>query len=377
MAPAQSSASGGGSPEGGGMGIVWAIAGIFLLIFGLWYFAHTEIVKVFFYIKLFEISAIQFFANVLGEAKQLILKTNPSDVSFQEVISLAGTVGYYLRFPVAVVIILMGILLYFKSSTGRFRQTYNMKSLLNAEIGSWRQEIPTLGLDLVKEDIDKGAWAMALSPMGFAKKYKLLKVHQPVLMEGQLRREAKTKATVIKERADRLFTTQLGKRWEGVGALNLHTKALYAAFAAKAARKTVESREFLNKIAASSRSGKPVFAGVNSLLALGKDYPGVVEVTQKHGYVLTVMASMIQLARTDGVLPSADFLWLKPLDRRLWFMLNAVGRQVVTTEVAGPFAHWLAEKEVEMAIKTPMIEEATKALEEAIENIVYKPDDTK
>ncbi len=48
----------------------------------------------------------------------------------------------------------------------------------------------------------------------------------------------------------------------------------------------------------------------------------------------------------DGVQASADFLWLKPIDRRLWYMLNTVGRQTPFAEVAGPYAHWLAEREM-------------------------------
>jgi intracellular multiplication protein IcmP len=86
---------------------------------------------------------------------------------------------------------------------------------------------------------------------------------------------------------------------------------------------------------------------------------------------LTVMASMLEAARLDGVLSSAEFLWLKPIDRQLWFMLNSVGRWTAVVEVGGPFAHWLAEKEIGRPIKTPLVDQATKALEIAMQEIVY------
>ncbi|MGD9108493.1 MAG: type IVB secretion system coupling complex protein DotM/IcmP [Gammaproteobacteria bacterium] len=373
MPPAQQQQGGGGQHEGS-MGIVWVIIGIFIFLWGAWYFAHTELVKLFFHFKLFEITIIQFFADVLGQTKSLILSANPQQVSFPTVVLVAGKVGYYLRIPLVIIMVLLGVVLYFKSATTGFKRTHNMKSLLNSETEIWPYESPVMSLDLVKEDIDKGAWAMALSPMRFAKKYKLLKVKKRETKERVLGSREKIVATVLKNKANKIFAAQLGYLWPGAENLKPHVKALYAAFAAKAARKSDESRELLNKISHSAKSGKLDFSGTEELLKKYKNYPAVVEINQKHAYLLTVMASMLQLARTDGVISSAEFLWLKPVDRKLWFMLNAVGRQTVMSEVAGPFAHWLAEKEMGTALKTPMIEEAVIGLEEAISNIIYKPD---
>jgi len=43
--------------------------------------------------------------------------------------------------------------------------------------------------------------------------------------------------------------------------------------------------------------------------------------------------------------------------------------------VAGIFAHWLAEKEAERKLIVPVVEEATKALEIALQEIIYKRDE--
>ena len=101
----------------------------------------------------------------------------------------------------------------------------------------------------------------------------------------------------------------------------------------------------------------------------------VQKVIQSHAYVLTTMASMLEAAREDGVQASADFLWLKPLDRRMWYMLNTVGRQTPFAEVAGPFSHWTAEKEMGRKLLVPMVEEATNALDIALKEIIYRPDE--
>ena len=85
------------------------------------------------------------------------------------------------------------------------------------------------------------------------------------------------------------------------------------------------------------------------------------------------MSSLLHAARDDGVVPSAEFLWLKVKDRRLWYMLNSVGRQTPFAEVGGPFAHWRAEQEMGRSCRAPMIDEAIKALEIAVKEVKLSP----
>ena len=94
-----------------------------------------------------------------------------------------------------------------------------------------------------------------------------------------------------------------------------------------------------------------------------------------HAYLYTVMASMLTLARRDGVLSVSEFLWLKPLDRQLWYVLNNVGRQTAFVEVSAPMAHWMVEKRLRRPLKVPMVEQAVEALDEALANIVINMDE--
>ncbi len=353
------------------MGPIWIVIGIFLLGFGIWYFAHTQIVTGFFYVKRFEIAVIQFFVNVLQNVKLYILNTPPDQATFSNMTYVAEQVGYYLRFPIMIIVFLLGSVLFIKSSARRYRQVYNMSSLLNAEVVNWPQTTPILDKNLLKEDIDKGPWAMAMTPMRFAKRYKLLQERQDDFGEGFLAKKNKISVSLIKDRANRVFTLQVGSFWYGIDKLKPHVKALYAVFAARAGRDSKAAEDLLLRLSLSASSKEFDYSGVDELLKKHGEAQAVVDVTNRHAYVLTVMASMIELARIDGVLPTASFLWLKPIDRRLWFMLNSVGRQTAVAEVAGSFAHWLAEREVEHKIRMPMIERATAALEEAIADIAY------
>jgi intracellular multiplication protein IcmP len=124
-----------------------------------------------------------------------------------------------------------------------------------------------------------------------------------------------------------------------------------------------------------SSGAKLDFSGADELCKKHHDTKLIQQIVNAHAYLLPVMAEMLEAARSDGVQASADFLWLKPVDRRLWYMLNTVGRQTPFVEVAGPFAHWVAEKEMGKRLLVPMVEEATNALEIALKDIIYKPDE--
>ena len=114
-----------------------------------------------------------------------------------------------------------------------------------------------------------------------------------------------------------------------------------------------------------------------SVLKKYQQVENVQQVLSQHAYLLTAMASLLEASRDDGVMPSADFLWLKLVDRRLWYMLNCVGRQTPYVEVGGPFAHWVAEKVTGRRSLAPMIDEAIKGLEIAVKEVKLSPQELK
>lgn len=131
--------------------------------------------------------------------------------------------------------------------------------------------------------------------------------------------------------------------------------------------------KILGALDKSTTEGKPDYSVATSTLKKYQQFENVQEVVNKHAYVLTVMASLLRASRDDGVMSSAEFLWLKIVDRRLWYMLNCVGRQTPYAEVGGPFAHWVAENVTGRRLVTPMIDEAITAMEIAIKEIKLSP----
>lgn len=356
---------------------LWYIIGAFIVVGVIWVYFHTQIVAFIYQIRLWEAQLISLFDGHASNLVTSIKISNPADVKVEDIVVLSNSIGEYLRYPLAVILLVLAVAVYFGHINLRFKKIHDMQSLVVLEQESWPQITPVVSLDLVKTDIDQGPWAMALSPMQFAKKNNLLQEERILATsDSYSRTQAKVVATVRREEAYRVFSLQLGRYWTGIDSLSPHAKALFAVFAARAGRDRDGAAKLLLQIAASAQRGKLDFTGVDELIKKHRDHKAVKKITDNHAYVLTVMASMLVLARSDGVLASADFLWLKPVDRALWFMLNTIGRQTPFSEVGGPFAHWVAERTVGRKLMVPMVEEAVNALEGAIKEIVYIPDET-
>lgn len=341
----------------------------------LWYAFKKQIVSAYLTFRLWEIDFISLFTGRLDDVRTYILTTKPEAMSFQDLVRVGQAVGDYLRIPFALLLFVLAVVVFLGSSTRVFKRAYSMRELVEAEKDNWPQIAPVAGLDLVKMDIDKGPWAMALTPMQFCKRYHLLEEHRRAPQEGMMRKEwSRVEVTLKRGLANKIFALQLGPLWQGTAKLPPHARALFAVFAARYNSDGKAAYDLLRQMSRTYTT-KLDFTGADELCRKYENTKGVQKVVESRAYVLTVMASMLEAAREDGVQASADFLWLKPFDRRLWYMLNTVGRQTPFVEVAGPFAHWVSEKEIGRKLLVPMVEEATNALETALKEIIYKPDE--
>jgi intracellular multiplication protein IcmP len=350
---------------------LWLSIGAFALLGAIWYFASEQITWFILKVKFFELLFISLFTTNTQPLLQTI-QTAPLSIPFNDLITITTNTGHYLAYPIAAILVILALVLYVGNPISRFKKTYTMKRLFESEKENYPQIVPVSNVDLVAEHIDKGPWSMAMTPMQFAKRYHLLQeIHTPGGKGGK----PIITATILRAESYQTFALQLGPLWPGFDKLNIYTKALFAAFAARANRDSDAATALLRHIASTSGSGKLDFTGTQELLDKHKSSKVVQRTIERHAYTLTVMASLIVAAREDGVLASSDFLWLKVVDRRMWFMLNAIGRQTPHTEASGPFAHWLAEKELGRKISTPMVEEAVNALDGAIKEVIYVPEE--
>ncbi len=359
----------------------WMLVILMIVALVFWWIDKKYIITFVFYLRGLEIELVKWFAigytklagwlhlpmpdtyHSLGWWQNFIAEhPDHSKMKFTVVTELSQDVGAWMRFPVVIILIIMACVLYTRHSTSRFVKSYSMKSLSKCEVENWPQIAPVLGLDLVKQDLDKGPWAMANLPLDYCKANNLIEMAE---------KDGQKIWTVKKPEASRQFVLQAGQLWPGLDKLPIHLQALCVIFMARADHKRDLADKLIIQIASSAGTGKLNFTGVKEALEQFKNARLIQWLERRHAFTTTLMTTMLEVARSDGVLASSEFIWLKPVDRRMWYVLNTVGRQTAVIEVAGAYAHWLAEKKLQRSMKTPMVKAAVLALEETVANILY------
>lgn len=366
----------GGQEQGGdknSMALLWWVVMFFLAGIGIWYFFGYHLGMAFIQWRLWEAQFISMLGGDLRYLIPVLERLRPDDLNLDVINYISSEIGFYLLWPYLALVALMGLLLTKGHVVLQFTKAYTMKSLAKQEQVNWPAIAPVVELNLIDQDPLKGPWSMALSPMQFCKKYKLLKIERLPDPRAAWRDEGVWKMTLLKQRAHIVFVRQLGSLWEGVNALPPHTKGLFAVFAARIAHNTEPARALLNQMSSSYAAGQINYAGASALLKKHFKHKAIQRILRHHAYVNTVMASMLLLARTDGVQASSDFLWLKVVDRPLWYILNCVGRQTPYVEVAGIWAHWLFERELTRSICVPQVTNAVAGLETILAKVMYSP----
>lgn len=352
---------------------IWIMAALIIVGYFLWYKAHSQIVSFVFFLNVIQAKVVHFFIGqaFLQDDIYYMQTVDPSSVPWATLVQYTESVGQYTRYPILLILGIFAFILYRSNIKMKFRHLHDMKTLRLQEQFNWPAIMPVVNLDLAKEDIRVGPWAMALSPLEFARKHQLLK-KDDVVLDNPVPGSEMT-ASIRRGDAKRIFTLQLGPYFDGFERCPPQAQAMAAVFMARINRDRDGAVKILEALDKSTTEGKPNYAVALPILRKYENTELVQEVLQKHAYLLTVMASLLQAARADGVVASAEFLWLKPIDRRLWYMLNCVGRQTPFAEVAGPFAHWKAERVMGRRCLTPMIDEAIKALEIAVKDVKLSP----
>jgi intracellular multiplication protein IcmP len=382
--------SGGGQGDDkNSMALLWIVGFVFVVGVIVWYQFSEQLKFLFIKIRLLEMwlislcvqylpSSIPQVAEIQEEVAKTLLvtqKITPEVLSASYAAKLSEVAGKYLRVPITLFLAWFCFLMYGRNVKMRYRKHYDMHSLAQQEALVWPQINPVLNANIVEADIDHGPWAMGQSPIEFSKAYKLIKI-EVEMPTTVLSKGPKFNMILNKARADRVFAAQLGRMWNGPERLPIHKRAIFAAFIARGCRDTKAARDLLLQINRSCVQGKLDnldFSGADELWKKHIKDRLITDILKQHAYESTIFMALFLFAREDGVFASADFLWLKPFDRKFWYFLNNVGRQTAFCEAAGVHAHFLAEKALRRPLGVPIVTEATKGLELALQDIIYTP----
>lgn len=274
--------------------------------------------------------------------------------------ALSGAVRW-LAFPV-----LGGILAVYgwkvigRNPASKFKRTFDMRTLAVSESSQWPWMIPVLDKDLINMPIDKGPYAMAMTEVEFARHYRLL--------------EGADRLSINKQRAQKLFATQLGRLWEGPRRLRVHERALFACFIAQICGRRDECMRGLELLTRSSVNEALDTTFTDELLEKYKDDKRVRLVVRRHAYVSTVLMAVLSKARRLGKLSPSYMVWLRPLDRALWYTIQSLDRRTPFPEAAGIYAHYQSEIVAGTPLEYPFVNEAVEGLRHELEKVKLSQD---
>ncbi len=300
-----------------------------------------------------------------------------------------------------------------------YRRTLSMKGLLATQKPFSPCIAPILNwpVSLLEEPLDQGPWRAGRQPVQLAVDHSLLLAPaqggcMPVAREdivgpnnlaladspwlGKTRRGL----SLDREQARRLFAAQLGPRWAGWHNLPPELAKLSCAWMLFATDHKQEAQALLDELSLSfrapqkpsrahwqwtppfrvpARKGHPYLLDTHlddatlGLCEKALNSSPVQKALRPHRtWRNLALLALYEAARSKGVLPTAEFIWLRPVHRELYYLCNNVGRRTAWPEIAGALAHYQAEETLghmdaaSRGIIEPQVDEAVTSLEVAL-----------
>ncbi|MDO5538311.1 MAG: hypothetical protein Q4F72_12390, partial [Desulfovibrionaceae bacterium] len=270
-----------------------------------------------------------------------------------------------------------------------YRRTLTMRDLMRENVPFAPCIAPALNWPggILNEPLDSGPWRAGRQPLQLAAECGLLvppgphpvpiaaeellgSDHLARLDSPWLGREADGLA-LDRERAARFYASQLDLPWQGWERLPAHLRKLCGAWALFAVDDKDLARRLMDDLSLSfrgpeeARPGRFVRhapfwepaapahgCGIDASLTRGQIRavsraladPSLRKDLRPHSlWRDTFLLALYERARTRGVLATPEFLWLRPVDRQLYYLCNNVGRRTAWPEIAGVWAHYQAE----------------------------------
>lgn len=283
---------------------------------------------------------------------------NYYNVSASSIGAMTRISGYYFKW---IILALAGYFAYhmmFLTERNKFKQKMNLETFIKVQAKIWPTLEPLIAFNPTKHSARILGGIMPKKTPTFAEAMapeEWLSFNKIPIKGG----------IPNKELVRRNMMAQLGPRWIGYNNLPPYIMVLFAAFALKGVQKREESDDFLGKISvcwSQKRGFRPTRALINEAKGYLKD-PEIgglaLEIANKHAFRSSAFLAVLKWSRfMGGVLASAQFLWLRGVDRSLWYAGNNMGRRTFHTEGAGAMSHFMAEEAAGKALPIPRLDTA-------------------
>jgi hypothetical protein len=329
------------------------------------------------------------FSNEARKAWEHICGLDPAALTWERMSAILSYTGKWIRWPFILFLGLLGVAAVFMGRVNTLIRRLNMESLLRHNAESFACLLPVVGRGkylLSPESHDAGNWRIARSPLQFAAENGLLVddtgnafAPDQVVRRGlgYMDSPAYGQARLDEARTLAVFREQLGPAFSGVSALTPCRKALAAAFLTYAGGDRTEAVALLDALSRSctEKDGLPACPvlenaefqeRVNTACDKHKGILSDRPVARHSAFELVWLMALLTRARKKGVLACSQFLFLRPLDRPLWYALNQCGGRAAWAEGFAAWAHYAAEEKAGCALPEPKLGQAIKALRDAL-----------
>ena len=364
--------------------LIAVVGGGFLFL--IWFFFKNELIHVFKWIRYSEMWLVSQVVDAnytltipeIGKQSFAVWfdwlpQSYVQDIRFAEIKAITYIALEPLKFVFVPLLGIMAILVNVFSSEKKYKRKMNLQKLMEEQAKSFPIIAPFIKFNPCKlEHRTMGAAVPSKLPL-FAEAL------SPEEWVTYNRVEFKNKK-LDHEKTFRALALQLGGRWQGPLKLPIHAQCLYAVFALKHARKRKESEALLDELslAWSAKGGfKPsgkTIAKAKKAIRDPKIGGKLREYADKHAFTTTALLRCLARAREEGgVLAPATFLWLRGVDRKLWYPLNNLGRKAYHAEASGAMIHYVNELIAGQKIPSPKFDDAIKGLEDFLKGPAAKP----
>lgn len=347
--------------------VVFIIGGIAFVIWTVFRFQLLEALR---WIRLTEMQLglwtqgdIRIEGYRLSQWMQAVKTINVKDWSNVQIRDTTVVAIAPIRWGFVLAIAAMALAVMFKGPTTKYRRRMGLEGLMREQAKSFPTITPFVDFD--PRDLPFRApgspvpaqlplFAEALSPEEW------LAYHEVTYIGGH----------IDGNRAWQALGLQLGRRWEGPLKLQPYAQGLYAAFALKAVRKRKDCDALLAELALSWTAAKGfrmksrTRAKIRKIITDPKIGGAMESFANLHAYENTAMLRCLMRARAEGgVLAPSEFVWLRGVDRHLWYPLNNLGRKSYMAEAAGAMVHFTNELIAAQKIPTPRFDEVIRGLD--------------
>jgi len=259
----------------------------------------------------------------------------------------------------------------------KYRRTLKLRDAMKILVAERPFLTPALVTDISKEPFDKGPWRIKHTFISFAIEHGLLLDAKHTRLKAPP--ENFRAPYYDAQKAQKVFEAQLGPLWTGDWrSLQPHQQAVFGLMAGLVCRARKDVIDADNAMAASYNLTIPKGSKAPEIsmdfkpgIALAEKYgaePDVREIARKHAYLHSVLAALkaFGTAKRSGEFSTAHFLWLRPVDRTLFYTLHQVGLEVANLEAAGTFVHMMSENHYKIPSTKPLVAQAVTKLKEQL-----------